>query len=381
MLFADCPIECRAILDDIERIVRIESPTSDPSGVNRVLDVVSAWFEGTGAHLERSKIDDRLGDLLRVRCHPDRTEPGILVLSHVDTVHPVGTISEALPYRREGDKVYGPGVYDMKGGLVLAIAAFQRLVHAKTRTPLPITFLFNPDEEVGSVASRAHIEAEAVRNRYVLVTEPKRNGGRIVTERKGTGRFLIRAHGRPAHSGGSHDKGRSAIRAMAKIILQIEAFTDLERGITTNVGLVNGGTAVNVVPEFCTIQADLRVRDLAAAAEMERRFASLRSDEPDVEITVTGQLNRPPFVSSVAGNELFAKAVALGSRLGLQLESDGVSGGGSDGNLTAAKGVATLDGLGVDGDGAHTNHEHLLYSSIEPGTRLLQGLFETLGTT
>jgi len=377
--FADCPVDSNAILGDIERIVRIESPTSDAAGVNRVLDVVAAWFEGTGAHIERTRIDDRLGDLLCVRCHAGQSEPGILVLSHVDTVHPIGMLAQALPYRREGDKVYGPGVYDMKGGLVLAIAAYQRLARAKINLPLPITFLFNPDEEVGSVASRRYIEAEAARNRYVLVTEPKRNGGKIVTQRKGTGRFRIRTHGRPAHSGGSHEKGRSAIRAMAAIILEIQGFTDYSRGITTNVGLVSGGTAVNVIPEFCTIEADVRVCDLAAAAEMEQRFAALKSSYPDIEVSVTGGLNRPPFALSAGGDELFAEAAAIASQLGLKLESDGLSGGGSDGNLTAAKGVATLDGLGVDGDGAHTNDEHLLYSSIEPGTRLMQGLFETLG--
>jgi glutamate carboxypeptidase len=297
----------------------------------------------------------------------------------VDTGHPIGMLAQALRYRREGDKVYGPGVYDMKGGLVLAIAAYQRLARTKINLPLPITFLFNPDEEVGSVASRRYIEAEAARNRYVLVTEPKRNGGKIVTQRKGTGRFRIRTHGRPAHSGGSHEKGRSAIRAMAAIILEIQGFTDYSRGITTNVGLVSGGTAVNVIPEFCTIEADVRVCDLAAAAEMEQRFAALKSSYPDIEVSVIGGLNRPPFALSAGGDELFAEAATIASQLGLKLESDGLSGGGSDGNLTAAKGVATLDGLGVDGDGAHTNDEHLLYSSIEPGTRLMQGLFETLG--
>jgi glutamate carboxypeptidase len=377
--FVDCPVDSDAILGDIERITRIESPTSDPAGVNRVLDVIAAWFEGTGAHIERTRTNDRLGDLLCVRCHPGQAEPGILVLSHVDTVHPVGTLAQALPYRREGDKVYGPGVYDMKGGLVLAIAAYRRLASAKANLPLPITFLFNPDEEVGSLASRPSIEAEAARNRYVLVTEPKRNGGKIVTQRKGTGRFRIAAQGRPAHSGGSHEKGRSAIRAMAAIVLQIEGFTDYARGITTNVGMINGGTAVNVIPEFCTIEADVRVCDMAAAAEMEQRFNALKSSDPDIRVSVTGGLNRPPFPRTRVGDELFAQADAVAARLGFKLESDGLSGGGSDGNFTATKGIATLDGLGVDGDGAHTNHEHLLYSSIEPGTRLMQGLFETLG--
>ena len=248
----------------------------------------------------------------------------------------------------------------------------------KATRGLPLTFLFNPDEEVGSVGSRKAIEQEGARSRYVLVTEPKRGGGKIVTERKGTGRYVVRARGRPAHAGTSHHKGKSAIRAMAEVILAIEGFTDYERGITTNVGLVSGGTGVNVIPEHCTANADLRVCDLEAAAEMERRFRALAASDADVEITVTGGIHRPPFVRGPHVDALFAKAVAVAGRMGVQLLSDGLSGGGSDGNFTAAKGIATLDGLGIDGDGAHTNHEHLLYSSIEPGTRLMMGLLETL---
>jgi glutamate carboxypeptidase len=293
-------------------------------------------------------------------------------------VHPLGTLASALPIRREGDKVFGPGIYDMKGGLVLALAAWRGLARAGVRTPLPVTFLFNSDEEVGSVGSRRHIEAEGDRSRYVLVTEPKRAGGRIVTERKGTGRFVIRTRGRPAHAGAAHHKGRSAIRAMARIILEVEAFTDYKRGITTNVGLVSGGTGVNVIPEHCTINADLRVTDLASAAEMEERFRARGKDDKDVEVTVTGGLHRPPFVRGPHVEGLFARAGEVAERIGLKLESDGLSGGGSDGNFTAARGIPTLDGLGIDGDGAHTHNEHVLVSSIEPGTRLMQGLMATL---
>jgi glutamate carboxypeptidase len=376
--FLDCRIDAGAILADIEAISAIESPTSDLAGVNRVLDVIAGWFEGTGAAIERFAIGNGLGDMLRVRCDPDRNEPGILVLSHVDTVHPLGTLASSLPIRREGDRVYGPGIYDMKGGLVLAVAAWRELARAGVRTPLPVTFLFNPDEEVGSVGSRRHIEADGDRSRYVLVTEPRRSGGKVVTERKGTGRYVIRARGRPAHAGAAHHKGRSAIRAMARIILEVEGFTDYERGITTNVGLVSGGTGVNVIPEHCTINADLRVTDLAAAAEMEERFRRLGNGQADVEVSVTGGLHRPPFVRGPHVEDLFARAAAVAERIGLELESDRLSGGGSDGNFTAARGIATLDGLGIDGDGAHTHNEHALVSSIEPGTRLMQGLMAML---
>jgi glutamate carboxypeptidase len=375
--FLDTPVDRDAILEQIRRITTIESPTSHPAGVNRVLDVIAGWFEGTGARSERSRIDDRFGDVLKVRSDPAGDTPGILVLSHLDTVHPVGTLGSTLPFRVEGDKAFGPGIYDMKGGVVLAIAAFQRLARAKSNGALPITFMFTPDEEVGSVASRKHIEAEARRNKYVLITEPK-HGGTVVTSRKGTGRFLIEAHGRPSHSGAAHAEGRSSIRAMAKVILAVEGFTDYARGITTNVGLVSGGTGVNVVPEYCRINADMRVCDPASAAETEARFLALESPDPGVEIRVTGGLTRPPFERGKHVDLLFDKAALVASELGFTLRSGPRNGGGSDGNFTAAMGLPTLDGLGVDGDGAHTHDEHMLVSSIEHGTRLVQGLFETL---
>ena len=297
--FLDCRIDADAILADIEAIARIESPTSDAAGVNGVLDVIAGWFEGTGAVLERFKTDDdRFGDMLRVtlRSRAQRARhPGAEPRRHV---HPDRHAGRPLPFRREGNKVYGPGVYDMKGGLVLAIAAFRQLARDKVTRPLPLTFLFNPDEEVGSVGSRKAIEQEGARHRYVLVTEPKRGGGKIVTERKGTGRYVVRARGRPAHAGAAHHKGKSAIRAMAEVILPIEGFTDYKRGITTNVGLVSGGTGVNVIPEHCTANVDLRVRDLEAAAEMERRFHALAASDADVEITVTGGIHRPPFCAA-----------------------------------------------------------------------------------
>jgi glutamate carboxypeptidase len=373
--YRDAPVDVDAIIEDIRSIVEVESPTSHPAGVNQVLDIIAGWFDGTGASLERFKIDDRFGDILKVRSAP---AGGILVLSHVDTVHPVGTLAGPLPWRRDGDKLYGPGVFDMKGGLTIAAAAFRRLAAQKTATPLPITFMFTPDEEVGSVASRRHIEAEAARHKYVLVTEPTRSGGRVVTSRKGTGRFLIEAHGRPSHAGAAHDKGRSAIRAMAKVILDIEGFTDYARGITTNVGLVSGGTGVNVIPEYCRINADMRIPDLETAKEMEARFHALQSPDPDVRLTVTGGMLRPPFERGAHIDLLFDKAAAVADTLGFTLESVPRTGGGSDGNFTAALGLPTLDGLGVAGEGAHTMEEHLLVPSIERGTRLFQGLFETL---
>jgi glutamate carboxypeptidase len=371
-------VDSEAILADIRAIVEIESPSRHAAGVNRVLETIQSQFAGTGAVCEREKTIDALGDILRVRCDPARSEGGILVLSHMDTVHPVGTLAAKLPYRREGDRVYGPGIYDMKGGLMFAVAAFCRIAQARRHTKLPITFLFTSDEELSSLASRSVIEHEARGHRYVLVTEPARDGGKIVTARKGVGAFIIRTRGRPAHAGRDPGQGRSAITAMAEIVLAIEAMQDAARGITTNVGLIGGGTARNTVAEECSIEVDLRFCEMASASEMEAKIKALTSSRPGIETTVTGKITRPPFERERGVELIFQKAAAIAKEIGFALVSAPRAGGGSDGNFTVAMGIPTLDGLGVDGDGAHTNHEHMLFSSIEPRTRLLQGLMERL---
>ena len=376
--FLDDQVDSDAILGNIRNIVEIESPSRHAAGVNRVLETIARSFEGTGAASERELTADSFGDILLVRCDPTRNEPGILVLSHMDTVHPVGTLASKLTYRREGDRVYGPGIYDMKGGLMLAVEAFRRIAQARRRTKLPITFLFTPDEELSSPVSRRVIEREARGQRYVLVTEPARDGGKVVTERKGIGVFVIRTRGRPAHAGGDPDKGRNAIVAMAEIVLAINVLNDPRRGITTNVGLIAGGTARNTVAEECMIEVDLRFCDPANASEMEAKLKALKSSRPDIETTVTGKITRPPFVRGRGVDLVFDKAATIAKEIGFNLKRAPRVGGGSDGNFTVAMGIPTLDGLGVDGDGAHTNHEYMLFSSIEPRTRLLQGLMEQL---
>ena len=376
--FLDDRVDSDAILGNIRNIVEIESPSRHAAGVNRVLETIARSFGGTGAALERELTTDSLGDILLVRCDSTRNEPGILVLSHMDTVHPVGTLASKLTYRREGDRVYGPGIYDMKGGLMLAVEAFRRIAQASRRTKLPITFLFTPDEELSSPVSRRVIEREARGQRYVLVTEPARDGGKVVTERKGIGVFIIRTRGRPAHASGDPDKGRNAIVAMAEIVLAINGLNDPRRGITTNVGLIAGGTARNTVAEECMIEVDLRFCDPANASEMEAKLKALKSSRPDIETTVTGKITRPPFVRGRGVDLVFDKAATIAKEIGFNLKRAPRVGGGSDGNFTVAMGIPTLDGLGVDGDGAHTNHEYMLFSSIEPRTRLLQGLMEQL---
>jgi glutamate carboxypeptidase len=373
---SDQTIDLGGIVEGIRRWVETESPTSNKAAVNRMLDLIAADLDGVPVNIERLAGHAGYADMLKLRAG-ESDAPGILVLSHIDTVHPIGTLAGALPFRRDGDRLYGPGLYDMKGGAYLAFDAFRAVARAGSAR-LHIVYLFTPDEEVGSPISRAVIETEARRARYVLVTEPARDGGKVVTSRKGVGRFEVTATGVPAHAGGSHRKGRSAIKEMAHQILAIEAMTDYTRGVTTTVGVISGGTAPNVIPQHAHISVDLRVRDAPTGREFEERILGLKSVDPDVKLKITGGMNRPPFEKTAAIDALLRQAQALAREIGFVLADTIMTGGGSDGNFTAALGVPTLDGLGIDGDGAHTEWEHGYISSIEPRTRLMRRLFETL---
>ena len=363
------------MLAEIRGWVEIESPTTVPEAVNRMVDHVERAYQSTGARLERIPGCNGFGDHLIARSSWGTANRGILVLSHLDTVHPMGFI-ERLPFKVEGDIAYGPGIYDMKGGAFLAFHAFREMARLGTGGALPVTQLFVSEEEVGSPTSREIIEREARNAKYVLVTEPAREGGRIVTARKGTARFEVRVKGQAAHSGSRHQDGRSAVRELARQILVIEDFTDYERGVTTNVGVVTGGTRANVVPEEAFAEVDMRVTSPAQAEEMVARMLSLTAHEEGVAVTVTGGMNRPPYEKDERIAELFDHARALASEIGYPLE-DLKTGGGSDGNFTAAI-APTLDGLGVDGKGGHTPYEQINISSIAPRSELFYRLFETL---
>ena len=370
-------IDAEEILEGILEWVGIESPSHDAEAVNRMVDRVESQMRPLTSRIERTPGRDGYGDILAVRSEWGGDGPGILVLCHLDTVHPIGTIDDILTVRREGDRVYGPGIYDMKGGAYLAWYAFRHLVRAGCETPLPITFLFVPEEEVGSPTSRDAIEAAARANRYVLVTEPARDGGKIVTARKGVAMFEMTVKGRPSHAGARHQDGRSAIKEMARQILRLEDMTDYERGVTVNVGVVSGGTGTNVVPADCRSTIDLRVPTPQTALEMCAKVLGLASFDPDIEVEVTGGMNRPPYEKDASIEALLQHAKELAAEIGVDLQ-DVKAGGVSDGNFTAALGIPTLDGLGVDGHGAHSHEEHLLVSSLEPRTRLMLRLFETL---
>jgi glutamate carboxypeptidase len=363
------------MLAGIRRWVELESPTDDTEAVNRMMDLAQSGYAGTGARITRIPGTHGFADHLLVETPWGGDEPGILVLSHLDTVHPVGFLNR-LPFRVEGDVAYGPGIYDMKGGAYIAFHAFREACRSLNGTTLPVRHLYVSEEEVGSPTSRAIIEREARRAKYVLVTEPAREGGKIVTARKGVGRFDLMIRGRAAHSGARHQDGRSAIKELARQTLILEGLTDYERGITCNVGVVRGGTRANVVAEEAFAEIDLRVPSVELAEEIVPRILGLTAHEEGVTVTVTGGMNRPPYEKDARIEALFQHARSLAAEIGFDLQ-DLKTGGGSDGNFTSAI-APTLDGLGVDGKGGHTDHEQIYVSSLGSRARLMYRLFETL---
>ena len=375
MLTTPRPFDPKTILDGIRRWVEIETPTEAPEQVNRLATMVAEGYRDLPATIERVAGHSGCGDHIVARSSWGQDAPGILVLSHLDTVHPLGFI-ERLPFRIEGDIAFGPGIYDMKGGAYLAYHAFAQLCARPERSPLGVTQLYVSDEEIGSPTSRALIEAEGRKAKYVLVTEPARDGGKIVTGRKGVARFEIFINGVPSHAGTRPEDGRSAIRELGNVIQTLEGMTDFDRGVTINVGVVRGGSKPNVIPEEAYADVDMRVPSIADADELVPKILNLKSRSEGVGVTVTGGLNRPPYEKGNAGAALFEHAKTLATEIGFNLV-DTTTGGGSDGNFTAAH-TATLDGLGVDGKGAHTHYEQLSISSIEPRARLLHRLYQTL---
>jgi glutamate carboxypeptidase len=366
------------LLDDVRRWVEIESPTQDAAAVNRVADHAEAELRRIGAAIERIPGRDGFGDILIGRVGGETAGHGILLLGHMDTVHPVGTLAGPLPLRVEGERAYGPGIYDMKGGNAIAFAALKHLHATGQRPHMPVSVMMIPDEEAGSPSSRAAIEAEARRHAIVLVAEPSGEGGRLTIARHGIARFHLHATGVPAHAGAYHEEGRSAIREMARQVLTIEAMTDYARTIVLNVGTIAGGAHENMVPLSCEACVYVLVPTVEAKAEVHSRLLALWPHDPDVRLEVRRGLFRPPYVKTRAIQALYDHAVALARDLPYPVAGERVAGGGSDGNFTGALGVPTLDGLGVIGHGPHTHEEHLLLGCLMPRTRLWVRLFETL---
>ena len=369
------PFDANHMLAQLRPWVECESPTFDKQSVDRMMDLASRDLALMGARVDRIPGRMGFGDCVRATLpHPQAGAPGILVMGHMDTVHPIGTLA-ALPWKQEGAKCYGPGIYDMKGGNLIALEALRQLAAVHIPTKLPVTILFTSDEEVGSPSTRDLIEAEAARHAVILVPEPGGPGHEVTTGRYAIARFRIETTGRPSHAGARLAEGRSAISAMARHIIAIEDMSSED--CTFSVGVLRGGEWVNCVATTCTAEVlsmAKRQPDLDHGVE---RMLALSGRQNDVQFTVTRHVTRPVWEPNARVLALHAHAEALARSIGFPLPHRS-AGGGSDGNFTGAMGIPTLDGLGVLGAGGHTLEEHLLVESLPQRARLMAGLLATI---
>ena len=372
---ANLPFDTDTMLQGLRAWVECESPTWDAPAVDRMLDLAAREMAIMGATIEHIAGRQGFGGYVRARFpHPKQGQPGILIAGHLDTVHPVGTLAK-LPWRREGNKCYGPGICDMKGGNYLSLEAIRQLQRAAFTTPLPITVLLTPDEEVGTPSVRDVVEAEAARNKYVLVPEPGRENNGVVTGRYAIARFNLEATGKPSHAGATLSSGRSAIREMARQIIAIDAMTGPD--CTFSVGIVHGGQWVNCVATTCIGEALSMAKRQADLDRGVERMLALSGTSNDVTFKVTRGVTRPVWEPDAGTMALYEKARGIAKAMGLELPH-GSAGGGSDGNFTGAMGIPTLDGLGVRGADMHTLNEHIEIDSLVERGRLMAGLLATL---
>jgi len=367
------------------RFVRFESPSGDKAAVDRFAAMVAREWRRRGAvvkilrqrlrgdHLRVEMAAEARRDFRRRDGSTDRDYGQILVLGHLDTVYPIGTIAK-MPFRVRGGRAWGPGTFDMKGGLVMALAAVDALLAVGMRPRKRVVFLWTSDEEIGSETSRRVIESEARRSDAVLVLEPSLGReGRLKTERKGVGGAEIIVTGRAAHAGIEPEKGVNAVHEMALQIARLMKMDDRARGITVQATVVEGGTAANVVPERARAAVDIRFARVADAGRIERGLRGLRPILRGARVEVRVGSMRPPLERSAGVRELFGVAHGLMREMGLSL-GEAATGGGSDGNFTGALGVATLDGLGAVGDGAHSLREHVVVRELGVRAALIAGL-------
>jgi glutamate carboxypeptidase len=357
----------------IREMVECESPSDDPSAVNRFVDLIG----DVAPSFARVKIypGGRFGR--HVLCEFDlfgkKKQGQVMALGHSDTVWPLGTLAN-MPFKQKDGRLWGPGVLDMKAGIAFFIYAMRILRDLEVPVPHKVVMQINSDEEVGSDSSRALTEKNAQRSKAVLVLEPATGlEGKLKTARKGIGDYSVTVRGKATHSGLDFSGGASAILELAHQIEKIAGFTDLPRGITVNPGVISGGTRVNVVAAEAKVDVDMRVLRLKDAAVVDRKFRGLRPVDKRCSIEVTGGLNRPPMERTAATVQLLLKAQTMAGEMGIELD-ESVVGGGSDGNFTAALGVPTLDGLGAVGEGAHALNESILVDRIADRTALLAKL-------
>ncbi|WP_414834168.1 M20/M25/M40 family metallo-hydrolase [Afifella sp. YEN Y35] len=373
----DLPFHAEEMLAGLKPWIETESPTFDAAAVNRMMDLVQHELAALGGKVERIPGRMGLGDSVRATMpHARAGEGGILLLGHLDTVHPLGTI-DVLPFKREGEICYGPGLMDMKGGNYVYLDALRKLFAAGIETPLPVTVLFTPDEEIGTPSTRELIEAEAKRHKYILVPEPARPDGGAVIGRYAIARFNLTARGKPSHAGWQLAEGRSAIAAMAKKVAEIEGMTTED--CTFSVGVFNSGRWVNCVSSVCDAEVLSMAKTQELLDEGIAKMMAFNSSDGDVTLDVTRGVTRPVWEPDQAGTmEMFGLAKEIAGEIGFEL-SAASAGGGSDGNFTGFLGLPTLDSIGVRGKDLHTLNEHIYVDSLVERARLAAALYCRLG--
>lgn len=362
----------------LEELVGIESPSTDPAGVAALAQRLAKEMVPLGLHVDLLPVPGA-GPILRAHVPPsaDAAPRPIMLLGHLDTVWPLGTV-DARPPRIEGDRLHGPGAYDMKAGIVVMVFALRAL---RTRGPLPpVTVFLTPLEEVDGGPYLVQMEAVMKASGAVLGFEPAWPGGAVKTERKGSGSFVVRAHGRAAHAGADLSRGANAILEIAHQCVRASALTQLERGLTVNVGVIHGGIRPNVVPEHAEAEFDVRFRTLADGRRAEEAFRALAPVVPGVTLEVTGGVHYPPLERGPHVVAVYEEARRVAREMGMELQEVS-SGGASEASFAAALGVPTLDGMGADGDGAHAIDEHVVIPSLPERAALAAGLITRLSET
>ena len=369
----------REILALTRALVETESPSGNVAGSSAVVSLLAAACRTISSVTSIDRIpSENYGENLRVHAFGNgrKTPSTTLILGHTDTVHPLGSL-QSRPWRVEGNRAYGPGVFDMKANCALAIEAIGACAALNLAPKQPVVLLLTCDEESGSLTGRALVEAEAKRARSVLVLEPPASRGRVKTGRKGTGMFTLHVHGKAAHAGLEPEKGASAILEISRQIEHLHRMNNPDTGIAVNVGVVRGGTVSNVVPAEAWAEVDLRFSSHAEGVATEKEILNLKPYDSRARVVVRGGINRPPLERTDKVQALYEHARKLAAGIGYELGEAQV-GGASDGNFAAAVGAAVLDGLGVDGDGAHANHEHIIVDDIARRGALLAALLATL---
>jgi glutamate carboxypeptidase len=364
------------MLNLIEELVNIDSGSVNKTGVDMVGNRLKAEYEKIGFRIH--EVPQReYGNHLIIQ-HQKADEPEILAIAHMDTVFPFGT-AEERPFRRNGNIAYGPGVIDMKSSLVTLLYAMKALIKEGSPHYKNVQIILNSDEEIGSPSSKELIINAAEGKKYALIMEPARKDGSLVSSRRGKGNYTLNVIGRAAHSGIEPEKGRSAIEELAHKVIQMHELNDHENGISVNVGLIEGGSSVNTVSDHASAQMEIRIAESDQGHRVEEKMEKIcsRTDVPGTEITLEGEINRPPMEKNKRNKQLLRKIMLVGEEMGIEI-TDTSTGGGSDASFTSAAGIATIDGMGPVGGNAHSDKEYLEISSLTERTLLLAKVIENL---